>query len=337
MSNPMKLWYKQPAEVWVEALPIGNGRLGAMVFGGVRQERLQLNEDTLWAGLPRDWNNPQAKEALPLVRAAIEAEDWVQAHELCKRMQGPFTQPYLPLGDLHLDFASGGAYSDYERELDLDRALSTVRYRVGEATFTRECFSSFPDQVIVQRLSCDAPGQISFWAGLNSRLRHAVDVEEGDLVLRGQCPAHVAFGHEAEDPVRYAAKPEQAGLRFEVRVRLIAEGGVVVAEGGSLRLFRADSVLLLVAAATNFAGYDRAPGESEVDPSALALARLDAAASKTYDELLAAHVEDHRRLFGRVDLDLGTNEAVERPTDERLAAFHTEHQCRDELLARRDD
>ncbi|OYU99397.1 MAG: alpha-L-fucosidase, partial [Verrucomicrobiales bacterium VVV1] len=161
------LTYLQPAEKWVEALPIGNGRLGAMVFGAVGKERIALNDNTLWSGGPKDWNNPGAKDVLPLVRAAVRAGNYAEAEKLCKQMQGPYTQNYLPLGDLKLEFTGVAAPTDYKRTLDLNRALATVTFREGGAVFRREIFSSHPDQVIVLRLTCDQPGRISFRAGLS--------------------------------------------------------------------------------------------------------------------------------------------------------------------------
>ncbi len=146
-----RLRYNAPAERWTEALPVGNGRLGAMVFGGVEAEHLQLNEATLWSGGPREWNNPGAREVLPQVRAAIFAGDYLKAGEFCKKMQGPFNQSYQPLGDLYLRFPGMTGVTGYERSLDLDRAVATVRFQSDGANFIREVFSSFPDQVIVIR------------------------------------------------------------------------------------------------------------------------------------------------------------------------------------------
>src|SRR5690349_9050105 len=151
--HELRLWYRQPSEQWVEALPIGNGRLGAMVFGGVAEERLQLNDDTLWSGGPRDWNNPEAKDALQEIRRLLFAGDYVAANELCRQMQGTFTQSYLPLGDLRISFAESGQPENYRRALDLDTALASVQYTSGSTTFTREIFASAPDQVIVMRLT----------------------------------------------------------------------------------------------------------------------------------------------------------------------------------------
>ncbi len=162
------LWYRQPAQVWTEALPIGNGRLGAMIFGGVQHEHLSLNEATLWSGGPRDWNNPQAKAILPEVRAALFAGDYTRADQLCRQMQGPYNQSYQPLGDLHLDFAGNDLYHNYERKLDLDQAVATVRYEQNGATFERRVLASFPAQVIAVRLTCSQPGRLSFAIHLDS-------------------------------------------------------------------------------------------------------------------------------------------------------------------------
>jgi len=168
----LTLWYRRPAVQWVEALPVGNGRLGAMVFGGVERERLQLNEDTLWSGGPRDWNNPGARAALAEVRRRIDAGDYVGADEAAKGMQGPYTESYLPLGDLRLAFEHGDVASRYRRDLDLRAAVAGVSYRIGETTFTRELFVSHPDRALVVRLAADRPGAITFKATLDSPLRH---------------------------------------------------------------------------------------------------------------------------------------------------------------------
>ena len=211
-EEPLRLRYAQPAERWTEALPVGNGRLGAMVFGGVASERLQLNEATLWSGGPKDWNNPGAREVLPEVRAAVFAGDFVKATELARKMQGPYNQSYQPLGDLRLRFSgeAGGAATAYERSLDLDRAIAAVRYQVGEATFTREVFSSYPDQVIVVRLACDRPGLVGVSVSADSPLRYSVQAEgEHTLVLRGRAPSHVDPSYLRSDaPIRYDDGPD---------------------------------------------------------------------------------------------------------------------------------
>jgi alpha-L-fucosidase 2 len=325
-GEDLELKYTRAAERWTEALPVGNGRLGAMVFGGAAVERLQLNEATLWSGAPREWNNPAAKDILPQVRAAIFAGDYLKADQLCKKMQGPYNQSYQPLGDVRLDFegADHGRATDYVRTLDLDRAVATVRYRVGETTFTREVFSSFPDQVIVVRLTADKPGQISFTAGGSSLLRHSVQAEGRDtLVVRGRAPSHVEPSYRrATDPIRYDEGANPEGMTFDLRVRVVTEGGSVSAGGATLLVSRANAVTLFLSAGTSYNGYDKSPGREGRDPTAEALRPLEAAVKRPYAELLARHSADHQALFRRVAIDLGrAPEAAGRTTDERLEAF----------------
>ena len=325
-TNPLRLWYAQPAARWVEALPVGNGRLGAMVFGGVASERLQLNEATLWSGGPREWNNPGARDVLPQVRAAIFAGHYAEAVKLCQRMQGPYTEAYQPLGDLRLEFAPGtGAPSGYERTLDLNRGVATVRYEAEGATFTREIFSSYPDQVIVVRLGCSQPGKISFTASLDSRLHFQTQPAGGDtLVLSGKAPAHTdpSYLGNTPDPVKYEDGPGGEGMTFDLRVRAVAEHGTVVTDGHALTVTGADAVTLYVSAATSFNGSDKSPGREGVDAAARAARYLAEAQGRTAAELLARHEADYQALFRRVALSLGgTPEAAARPTDERLRRF----------------
>ena len=324
-TEALQLRYTHPAARWTEALPIGNGRLGAMVFGSVTNEHLQLNEATLWSGAPRDWNNPAAKDILPQVRAAIFAGDYQKAGALCKKMQGPYNESYQPLGDLKLAFPSEAVVSNrYERSLDLDRAVATVRYRQGDATFTREVFSSFPDQVIVVRLTCDQPARISFSATVSSPLRHTVGSEgTNTLVLSGRAPAHVDPSYlPSTNAIRYDDGPNPEGMTYNLRVRAIAEGGAVGCEGQTLTVTQANAVTLLLSAGTSFNGPDKSPGREGRDAKTEALRPLAAAQQRSYPDLLARHVADHRKLFRRVELDLGQAPgANDLPTDERLVRF----------------
>lgn len=321
------LRYSAPASTWTEALPVGNGRLGAMVFGDPRHERIALNEATLWSGGPTEWNNPAAREFLPRVRAAIAEGRYADAVSLCKKMQGPYNQSYLPLGDLRLDFPGDAPATDYRRALDLDRAVATVSYREGGAAFTREIFSSFPDQVVVIRLTCDQPGRISFTASLASQLRHAVSAASPhELILRGKAPSHVEpnYVRDKPEPVRYDEGPDAEGMTFDTRIQVITTGPAAgVASGAdSIVVTGADSAVILLSAATSFNGPEKSPAREGVDPSAAASRFLSAAAARADGALLPRHVADHQALYRRVALDLGCAPgAAGLDTDARLLRF----------------
>jgi alpha-L-fucosidase 2 len=319
--RPLALWYRRPAAQWVEALPLGNGRLGAMVFGGVERERIALNEDTLWSGGPRDWNNPGARAALAEVRRRIDAGDYVGADEAAKGMQGPYTESYLPLGDLHLAFEHGDVAGRYRRDLDLRSAVAGVRYRIGETTFTRELFVSHPDQALVVRLAADRPGALSFTATLDSPLRHRTAADGGVLKLLGRAPSHAepSYFDPPSPPLRY---DEGAGMTFEAHVAARATGGRTWADTDGLHVRGADEVVLFLTAATSFAGHDKAPAPEAQgrDPGPVAAAALAAVSGRPFAALRDAHVADHRALFDRVALELGPpNAGDDVPTDERLS------------------
>jgi len=320
----LRLWYEKPAAAWVEALPIGNGRLGGMVFGDPHRERLALNEDTLWSGGPTDWNNPDARTWLPKVREAVLAGRYAEADALARRMQGPYNQSYQPLGDLLVDFDVEGEVGGYRRELDLDRAVATATFRAGGAFHTREAFASVPDQVIVLRVAADRPGRVSFTARMTSRLRHAAAaVGEDAIALRGRAPSHVdpSYLGDTKEPVRYDEGPGAEGMRFTAIARAVVRGGTARATPeGRLEVRGADEALVFVSAATSFNGFEKSPAREGRDPDAGARRPLGLAAAKPFAALRDAHVADHSRLLGRVRLDLGTP-ATDRPTDERLRAY----------------
>ncbi len=299
-GNELKLWYRQPAQEWVEALPIGNGRLGAMVFGGVQSERLQLNEDTLWSGKSIERDKPDAAEYLPEARRLLfegkyaEGQNLVQDKIMGLRLEKG-SHSYQTLGDLELSFETQGEVSDYRRELDLDTAIASVTYRIGHATFTREVFSSPVHQVIVVRLACDKPGMVAFDAGLSRPGGANVAVTSDSITMNGQ----------ADDG-------EGNGVAFEAGLQVIPQGGKVAKDDGKIRVEGADSAMLLLAAATNYRGDD---------PHEACQRQLAGAVKKSYEELRQAHITEHQRLFRRVQLYLGESEAAKLPTDERLEAM----------------
>lgn len=306
------LRYDRPANQWVEALPIGNGRLGAMVFGGIAHERLQLNEDTLWAGGPYDPANPEALAALPEIRRLIAAGDYSAAQHYAQEhfMSRPLRQmPYQTLGDLLFTFPGSEAIRDYQRSLDLDTAVARTEYKIGGSLYVREAFVSPVDQVIVLRIAGESldhrewNGRVTFTLGAQSPQRAAARTEgEDTLLLEG---------------TNGSAEGIAGALKFQARVKVIVEGGTMNADGRQLHVAGARSVVVLIAAATSYKRYDDVSG----DPDALNRGTIAAASVKDFAALLAAHVAEHQRLFRRVSLDLGPSDASKLPTDERVRRF----------------
>jgi len=303
--SPLRLWYRQPAKTWVEALPVGSGKLGAMVFGGVAHERLQLNEDTLWAGGPYDPARPEALVALPEIRRLIDAEDYAQAAKLADAqfLGAPKSQmSYQTIGDLELEFPSlSDGVGDYVRDLDLDGAIATTRFTAEGVGHVRQVIASAPAGVIAVRLTADRRGAVTVSLGLGSPLKAQVTIEDDQLVLAG---------------VNDGQQGVEGRLRFECRAQVRAQGGKVRQEGGKLLVTGADEVLVLIAAATSYRRYDDVSG----DPAALNRATLAKLRSRSWGDLLTAHQADHRALFRRVDVDFGRTRAELAPTDERIKA-----------------
>lgn len=319
-SDPV-LWYRHPAQKWGDALPVGNGRLGAMVYGGVAKEHIQLNEDTIWNGKKRDRINPEALKALPEVRRLLFEGKPREAEALeDKKMLGiPNRQPpYQPLGDLNIEFSGLDNAVDYRRELNLATGIVSVTFRVGDTNCTREVFSSAPDQVLVVHLACDRPGSLSFHAALTRSQDSQTTVVAPDrLILQGEAIAHTNFW------ITPYLKPEQrkaevdqlepSGVKFRAVLRVMSDGGQLAASGSELVVSNANAVTLLLVSATNYHGGD----------PAAACDRYMALATKPYQMLKSAHVADHERLFRRVELELrpaSDAAAIEGlPIDERIA------------------
>ena len=305
-GGPWLLWYRAPAKLWVEALPIGNGRLGAMDFGGIERERIELNEDTLWAGGPYDPNNPDALATLPEARRLVFEGKYDEANKLigAKMMAKPLRQmPYEPVGALLLSFPEPKTVGNYRRDLDLDTAIARVTYTSGGVKFTREVFSTQVDQVIVVRLTADKPGQISFSVGMETPQKATIQIEAPDtLVLRG---------------VNGSAQGIPGALKFQARVRVVAQGGAQGGDEHTVSVSRADSATLLIAVATSYRNFKDVSG----DPEATTVKQIHDAGKESFDALRERHLAEHRRLFRRVEMDLGTTDAAKLPTDERLRNF----------------
>ncbi|MGC8795246.1 MAG: glycoside hydrolase family 95 protein, partial [Bryobacteraceae bacterium] len=331
-EDRLLLWYREPAADWNEALPIGNGRLGAMVFGGVPTEQLQLNEDTLYSDEPgrRDLPldiTPTFEHVVGLLRqgAYAEAEEFITRHWIGR------TWPcYQPLGDLYIEFDHKGRIANYQRELDLSEAICRVRYEHQGARYERECFATCPDQVIVLRLAADRGGALDCLLRLASPHPTArVEANGDELVMTGQLPGLAVRralewieqrGDQWKYPelwdrdgkrrphakqLLYGDEIQGLGMRFEARLKAKVSGGRVRMEGDRLRIQGAREAVLLLAAASSFNGFDKSPSRQGADPAARTRPQIAAAARKSYAQLRAAHVRDHRALFDRVRLRLG--------------------------------
>ncbi|MBS4223248.1 glycoside hydrolase family 95 protein [Lederbergia citrea] len=316
----MKLMYKKPAVAWTEALPIGNGRLGAMVFGGIEKEHLQINEDTLWSGSPKESNNKEAKALLPKLRQLISEEKYEEADQLSKKMMGPYTQSFMPFGDIYFRFHHGNLGRNYVRELDLQSAVSRVSYCVGNAAYKREYFSSFPDQALVMRFECSKPGLLNFTASFSSSLQAEVFNDDTDLVLTGYAPKHVEPSYVmADDPVVFE---EEGGMNFEGRLSVKHDGGNVKWKNGQLIVEGASKATLFFTAATSFNGFDLSPVKDGRDPSLYSKEDMKKVKEKSYEELLQNHLKDYQHLFGRTSLTLFSEEDHSSlPTDQRIEQF----------------
>lgn len=318
----VRLWYRQPAREWLEALPIGNGSLGAMVWGGTAKETLDLNIDTLWAGEPRSFDRPDALMLVQQIREAVLGRAaYVEADVLARGLQGPDTEPYQPLGrlTLHLDAELEKA-TNYVRSLDLADGIASVRFeRDGEA-HRREAFASVPAGALVVHLSA-AGTKLSLSVGLESphpaELRRGSD---GTVWLAGRGPVGAA-ADARPDGALVSYEPGR-GLLFAMGFAVSAPGGAVTTDEGGLRVEGAHEVTIMVTAATGYRGYDSAPLE---DPAALQLfceQRLEPLLTRSYEEIRAEHVAEHRALFERCELKLdGDARRSAAPTDERLHAL----------------
>src|SRR5208337_111384 len=295
------LWYTYSAQRWDDALPVGNGRLGGMVFGGISKERIQLNEDTIWNGKKRDRVNPEALQALPEVRRLLFEGKPREAVALeDQKMMGiPNRQPpYQPLGDLNIEFSGQDNAVDYRRELNLATGIVRITYRIGDATCTREVFSSAPDQVLVVHVVCDKPGLLSFHATLTRSQDSQTTVAAPDrVILQGEAIAHTNFWISPRlSPEKLKAEQDQlepTGVKFRAVLRAVNEGGQVNVSGSGVMVSNASAVTLLVVAGTNYRGGD---------PASICAQYL-LRASKPYSALKTRHLADHEKLFRRVDLE----------------------------------
>ena len=305
-NTQLKLWYTNPAKVWVEALPVGNGRLGAMVYGDPVKEVIQLNENTVWAGQPYRNDNPSAKESLPEVRKLIfegkykEAQDLINQKFISKISQG---MPYQTVGNLKLSFPGHENYSGYYRELDIEKAIVTSHYSLNGVNYKTTAFSSFPDQVIIVRISADKPGSVNFSATMDRPSKVTVSTSGNDeLVLSGKTNDF---------------EKVKGNLQFEARVKILTSGGSVSAIDSALNVSNVDAATIYISIESNFRNYN----DISVNADEKANTFLEDALKKNYDQAVKDHIADYQNYFKRVNLDLGVTDSVKNPTDIRLEQF----------------
>jgi len=345
------LWYRQPTAKWEEALPVGNGRLGAMIFGDPAGEHLQLSEDTLTSDEPGYRDLPlDVRKNWDEVTGLIKDRKFVEADRLVtEKWLGRSWACYQPLGDLYLDFDHAGPVKDYRRDLDIAAAVCRVRYETGGVTFTREIFSSHPDEAIVIRLAADKPGSLNFRVRLTSPHPTAATTASAEtlgLAMHGQLPGLVlrrtldwveqkkdtwkypelwdAQGNRLPqaNPVLYGNDIKGRGAFFDARLKVQMTGGKVSADKDALAIAGADEVVIIFSAASSYNGFDKSPSREGVDSAKKAEGFLGAAAQRKYADLLARHTQDYKTLFDRVSLNLtdplSSFIGAAMPTDERL-------------------
>ena len=321
----MELWYRAPAERWTQALPLGNGRLGAMVFGGTEEEVICLTEDTFWSGYPRPLDCGSRAEAFRETRRLTMEGRFGEAEALFERkLSFPPGESYQPVGSLRLTFHHPGVAEDYRRSLSLDDAAVQISYRAGETGFRREVLVSHPHQVLAVRLEASRPGGLSFSVGFESPLRHRTWTEDGMQWLLTRAPSLVEpdYSNMLPEPVQYSDIPEEQGMLALTGLRIVLAGGQLRSDGTCLSVSGADSATVYLAIRTGYRGPDRLPDTPEEELRRRCL--LDLQSAPDYAALRRAHTADYQAYYNRMDFRLEGTDRAELPTDERLGRFETD-------------
>ena len=308
------LWYDEPAKSWTEALPIGNGRLGAMIYGKTDKEIIQFNEETLWTGQPKDYAREGAHQYLDSLRNLLFNGQQTEAHELGNKhfMSDPFRQlSYQPCGNILLEFPGHEMVNNYRRELNLENAMASVSYELEGIKFYREIIASAPDQAIVMHIKADKKETINFSAGLDSpHKKYDVSIQNNVITLKGK-----ANNYKGK-PNNKTVYPESR-MTFEAKLKVLPKGGELVQSENRILIKNANEVTLILVAATNFINYRDISG----DPAEKCQKYLAQLNGKSFSKIKADHIKDYQRLYKRVDLNLGCSAISERPTNERLNSF----------------
>lgn len=313
------LWYDKPAQYFEETLVLGNGTLGATLFGGVDTEKIYLNDATLWSGEPVQ-PNPNAYKAVGEIRKALAEENYQLADSLQSKLQGPYSQSYMPLGTLEINFGHSGASTDYYRELDLGKAMAKTTYKNNGIHFTREYFVSYPDKIMAIRLTSDKKKAINCSIDFQSLLQFKAEIEGDKSMVNGYAPYNVEPNYidDAPEPVQF---DENRGTRFTSLFKIQSSDGEITTTDSKLTLSNATEAVIYISIATSFNGFDKNPVTEGRDNEALAKERLEKAMEKSYSTLQKNHLSDYQALFNRVELTLETSEKATLPTDQRLLQY----------------
>lgn len=313
----MTLWYDYPADEFIESLVIGNGRMGAIVYGGVEDELINLNEMSLWSGEPvkNDVDAKEQKRVLAEIRKALRNEDYCKANKLQYRMQGKFSQVYLPMASLNINFGGGNQVQNYRRELDLTKAIARVNYTLGKTEYNRTYFVSHPDNVVVVELTAKGKELINAELSLGGKLRYTITAKDGVITADGYAPYNISFR------TKEVSWDENRGIHFATLVKPIEYDGKVECKDGKLYLKDCKRAVVLVTAATSFNGYDKDPVKEGRDYMAIAHKQLANAEKHSYKELKERHIADYTSFFDRVDMEFDGKDMSKIPTDKRLQAY----------------
>jgi alpha-L-fucosidase 2 len=315
------LWYKQPAKFFEESLVLGNGRMGAAVFGGVNLDKIYLNDATLWSGEPVNANmNPVAHKYIPEIREALKNGNYKLADELNRKVQGKFSESYAPLGTLLLEFHHEGTPQNYYRELNISNAVSKVSYEVDGVKFTREYFISHPDKIMIIKITSSQKGALNFDIKFESLLKNTVSSDKNILKASGYAPYHAEPEYRGDMP-NAVMFDKSKGTRFTALVKIKNTGGRITETDSTIGIQGGAEALIFVSVATSFNGFDKDPAKEGLDYQKLAYVQLTNAFKKSFIALEHAHTDDYQKYFNRVSLNLGKTEAPNLPTDERLKRY----------------
>ncbi len=315
------LWYKQAAKHFEETLVLGNGKMGASVFGGIKSDKIYLNDATLWSGEPVNANmNPEAYKNIPAIREALKNENYQLANELNKKLQGSFSESFAPLGTMSINFKHKKSVEKYYRELDISTAIAKVSYEISGVKYTREYFVSHPDKVMIIKLTASKKKALNFDIDFNSKLKFKTSVDKNVFAVNGYAPYHTEPSYRGMVKDAVVFDPNR-GTRFTSLFEVKSTDGKITVKNDGLELQNASEAIIYVSIATSFSGFDKNPATEGLDHQAKASGQLLKALTKTYADLKTAHINDYQHFFNRVQLNLGKTSAPNLPADERLKRY----------------